>query len=271
MECTKCHRTKELAKGKRWCKDCKNAYERDRVSKQTEEKQEELRNNERKRYHEKKKQIEEVIVDNSQTKICTVCNENKTLDNFHVAKCKGNIRSMCKSCSSLKRKEYYRKNKDKVNKQVTKYQVEKMKKDPIFKLKVRLRTRVYQALKNQGKQKNKRTLQYIDCTPQFFQEWIQFQLYDGMTLENYGKYWHVDHVIPCSKFDLSKPEKVNQCFNWKNLRPYLASKNLAKNDTINHFDTVLQELKVNYFVGIKNKRSEKHSTPNNRLCLGENS
>ena len=30
MNCTRCHEQKELAKGKRWCKECKNAYERER-------------------------------------------------------------------------------------------------------------------------------------------------------------------------------------------------------------------------------------------------
>ena len=55
--------------------------------------------------------------------------------------------------TSLKRKEYYRKSKDKIIKQTNQYKVEKMKKDPIFKLERRLRNRVYLALKNQGKQK----------------------------------------------------------------------------------------------------------------------
>ena len=65
-----------------------------------------------------------------------------------------------------------------------------------------------------------------------------------MTLENYGKIWHIDHVIPCASFDLSNDIEVRKCFEWKNLRPYLAHKNKTKSDKINNFDIIMQELKV---------------------------
>ena len=55
--------------------------------------------------------MKEIIIDDTKTKKCTVCKEDKTLDHFHVAKCKGTIRAMCKKCACQKRKEYYQKNK----------------------------------------------------------------------------------------------------------------------------------------------------------------
>ena len=54
MECTKCHLIKELAKGKRWCKDCKNSYELERKSKMSDEQKNKLKEAERKRYYNKK-------------------------------------------------------------------------------------------------------------------------------------------------------------------------------------------------------------------------
>ena len=36
MKCTKCNIEKELVKGKRWCKNCKNEYERERRKKNPE-------------------------------------------------------------------------------------------------------------------------------------------------------------------------------------------------------------------------------------------
>lgn len=135
---------------------------------------------------------------------------------------------MCKECSSVKRKEYYKNNKNAVNKQVSEYQVEKMKVDPVFKMERRLRARIYQVFKAQTCEKNNRTWKYINCSAKQFQKWIEFQLYDGMTMENYGKIWHIDHVKPCSKFDLTKEDEVKECFSWKNLRPYLSEKNIKK-------------------------------------------
>ena len=58
MECTKCHLVKELAKGKRWCKDCKNKYERERRAKQSETRKKEIREKEKERYNRLKKNNE---------------------------------------------------------------------------------------------------------------------------------------------------------------------------------------------------------------------
>ena len=69
-----------------------------------------------------------------------------------------------------------------------------------------------------------------------------------MTLENYGKTWNIDHVYPCSKFDLTKKEEIAKCFSWKNLRPLRASKNREKHNKIQNIELVLQELKVKTFL-----------------------
>ena len=253
MNCTKCHMVKELTKGKRWCKDCKNEYKKERRKKNPESLIESNKK-ERERYYKKKLEIVEVTIDPNKNKICSVCNEEKSIDNFYLAKTKGTIRSICKECNSNKRKTYYQNNREKTNKQVTKYQVERMKTDIDFKLERRLRCRIYQAFKAQSNEKTNRTWKYIDCSPNYFKKWIIFQLYDNMTLENYGNYWHIDHVKPCSSFDLSKAEEVNECFSWKNLRPYRSEKNLQKNNKINIMELVLQEVKVHYF--LKNYKNE---------------
>ena len=155
---------------------------------------------------------------------------------------------MCKFCSSKQRKRYYKENKKAVVKQTSNYKVEKMKRIPVFKFEVRQRTRIYQAFKAQGLRKNNRTWKYLNCSSRFFQKWIEFQFYDGMTLKNYGKYWHIDHVKPCSLFDLRIIEQVKECFNWKNLRPYRADKNIKKNKTYKPKDILLQELLATIFI-----------------------
>lgn len=61
---------------------------------------------------------------------------------------------------------------------------------------------------------------------------IEAQFQRGMTWENHGKVWHVDHIIPCAAFDLTKPEEVRRCFNYLNLRPLRARDNLTKSAKI---------------------------------------
>jgi hypothetical protein len=39
---------------------------------------------------------------------------------------------------------------------------------------------------------------------------------------------HIDHIVPCSQFDLSLPEQQRQCFHYSNLQPLWATDNLRK-------------------------------------------
>jgi len=39
---------------------------------------------------------------------------------------------------------------------------------------------------------------------------------------------HLDHVIPCCAFDLSRPDLQIKCFNWRNLQPMWAKDNCRK-------------------------------------------
>lgn len=48
-----------------------------------------------------------------------------------------------------------------------------------------------------------------------------------MSWDNYGER-HVDHIKPCAKFDLSKPDEQRACFHYTNLQPLWAKDNIAK-------------------------------------------
>ncbi len=62
--------------------------------------------------------------------------------------------------------------------------------------------------------------------------WIEFLFEPGMTWENYGSHWHVDHVLPVAAFDLSVEEQQRICFRWTNIQPKTAADNIAKRDKI---------------------------------------
>lgn len=60
---------------------------------------------------------------------------------------------------------------------------------------------------------------------------IQRQFVPGMTWDNYGSKWHVDHIRPVSSFDFraGDHDEIRACWAMTNLRPLWASQNLRKN------------------------------------------
>jgi hypothetical protein len=72
----------------------------------------------------------------------------------------------------------------------------------------------------------------LGCSFEEFAAYLERKFTRSMTWENYGKVWHVDHIIPVSAFDLTDPEQVRRCFHFSNLRPLDARANLRKNAKI---------------------------------------
>jgi hypothetical protein len=72
----------------------------------------------------------------------------------------------------------------------------------------------------------------MGCDREFFLRHITIQFTAGMTMENYGKVWHLDHIYPLSKADLTDRVQFLAAANWRNLRPMLGPENLEKSDTI---------------------------------------
>lgn len=52
----------------------------------------------------------------------------------------------------------------------------------------------------------------------------------GMSWDNYGKVWEVDHIKPCSLFNLADPTQQRECFNYSNLQPLFVLDNRKKGD-----------------------------------------
>lgn len=57
----------------------------------------------------------------------------------------------------------------------------------------------------------------------------------GMTWENYGTAWHIDHKTPLAVFNFEKPEDIDFkiCWSLKNLQPLEAHDNMSKGAKIN--------------------------------------
>lgn len=65
-----------------------------------------------------------------------------------------------------------------------------------------------------------------------FKIWIESQFYGGMDWDNYGKIWSLDHVYPCSLFDLRHEYEQKICFHWFNYQPILIKENIRKNNKL---------------------------------------
>ena len=91
-----------------------------------------------------------------------------------------------------------------------------------------LRSRVAAAMRRAGLRKSERTIQLLGCTWQQLKTHLEGQFEAGMRWEDRGRLWHVDHIVPCSKFDLSKVEQQRLCFHFTNLQPLWKSDNLRK-------------------------------------------
>lgn len=126
-----------------------------------------------------------------------------------------------------KQKIYCQNNKDKQNKQRRK----KYKSDFNYRVKVMMRGRIRQALKNNHKSFTVEEL--IGCSIEELKQYLEKQFKPGMTWDNWAyDGWHLDHKIPCAAFDLSKPEEQFECFHYTNLQPLWAEENYNKRATI---------------------------------------
>ncbi len=142
-------------------------------------------------------------------------------------------------------REYYRKNKKKENERSRLYKLKNKEKIKItanayyknrrktdmgWRLLVNVRTRVNHALKGKYK-KSKRTRDLLGCTVEELKKYIESKFKLGMSWEK-RHLIHIDHIIPCSSFDLTKPSEQRKCFHYTNLQPLWASENLSKGNRI---------------------------------------
>lgn len=71
----------------------------------------------------------------------------------------------------------------------------------------------------------------VGCSRAQLLEHLKRQFRRGMTIENYGK-WEIDHIIPCTMYDLTNPEHQAQCFHFTNLQPMWKGDNIRKGNKL---------------------------------------
>lgn len=101
----------------------------------------------------------------------------------------------------------------------------KLKTDQQYRLALRLRIRLNMAIRNE--QKKGSAVSDLGCTIEELRVHLQSKFVDGMTWDNYGK-WHIDHVVPLIKFDLSDREQFLKAVHYTNLQPLWQADNDRK-------------------------------------------
>jgi hypothetical protein len=77
--------------------------------------------------------------------------------------------------------------------------------------------------------KTARTEQLLGCSFAGFVTHLERQFIPPMSWAAFlrGEI-HIDHIVPCSRFDLSEPQQQRACFHYSNLQPLWASDNVRK-------------------------------------------
>ena len=142
-----------------------------------------------------------------------------------------------KEVAKERAKNYYYENRDKRLVQISELQKQKREQInqwrrnrerdvPEFKLANNIRKQVCKALSRN--QKSCKSFDLIGCSPLDLRQHLEQHFDSRMSWENYGSYWHVDHIRPLASFDLSDPDQQKRAFHWSNLQPLSASENRKK-------------------------------------------
>jgi hypothetical protein len=101
----------------------------------------------------------------------------------------------------------------------------KIKEDPLFCLRMRVRKRTSKAFNLFGYTKNSKSNEILGCSWEELKAQFEKQFKPGMTWGN-RHLWHVDHIIPLASAT-SEEELVRLCHH-SNLQPLWAKENLIK-------------------------------------------
>jgi len=100
-----------------------------------------------------------------------------------------------------------------------------------YKLSCDLRTRLWQCIKDGTKAGS--AVRDLGCSIEFFKKHLEGLFKEGMNWKNWSmKGWHIDHIIPLYKFDLSNRNDFLIANNWTNLQPMWAKENIQKGSKI---------------------------------------
>jgi hypothetical protein len=141
--------------------------------------------------------------------------------NFKAAKRAAQERYRAKPASKIKAKDCTKKWQRDNRAKVRAWKREQLQLKPWLRIRKTLRKRISDMLN--GHQGGSKT---IGCSAENLKAHLEQQFKAGMSWENYGTEWHVDHIIPLAAAEhIEQLERLNH---FSNLQPLWAAENLAK-------------------------------------------
>lgn len=168
-------------------------------------------------------------------KKCSKCGIEKELSEFSKRTHSiDGYRKDCKRCVADRNNKYYHKNKVFICKKQYTYKKNKLKTNSSFRIEELLRRRISHAVR--GSRKSDITMNLIGCSIEQLKLYLQQTAlgngYTDFDINDYsGEEYHIDHIIPCSTYDLTKESDQRHCFRYTNLQVLKSEVNLKKSDT----------------------------------------
>ncbi len=123
-------------------------------------------------------------------------------------------------------RSWYHSNKERAHANHAAYTKKRKAVDPCFKLAVNLRSRMYRVLR--GINKVGSAVRDLGCSLSELREHLEQQFHPGMSWDNYGSVWEVDHILPLANYKLDDRGTYRRLAHYTNLQPLLISENRAK-------------------------------------------
>ena len=125
-------------------------------------------------------------------------------------------------------KRWYWDNKEHVIARHSNYLKERKKTDVQFRIACNLRTRIGNAMR--GGPKSTSAIRHLGCSLTEFRTHLEVQFKEGMSWDNYGAVWEIDHIRPLANYDLTNPEIAQSLCHYTNLQPLFRLDNKRKSN-----------------------------------------
>jgi hypothetical protein len=127
------------------------------------------------------------------------------------------------------------------------YNKKRYEKDINYKLSAILRRRIRHAIKYNVRPGS--AVKDLGCSVEELKTRLESMFYthpntrEIMSWNNYGRRWHIDHIIPLAYFNLTNYKQFIIATNYKNLRPMWAEYNISKGDNLpDNYKDVLEQI-----------------------------